>query len=144
MTPTGALRIVRLSAAYDLLVTAPFALPWTAALVLSGLAGAHATLGLGGAAPDPGDVFVLLFASLTGSVVTVWALVRLWRPSLALGLADSVARALFALAMVVALASGASTVVVGFLVPEILWGVVQAGAVLRAWRRAPMLEPVRA
>ncbi len=149
MTRTGALRTVRLSAAYDLFVTAPFALPWTAALVLTGLAGAHSGLGLDGVAPDPADVFVVLFASLTGSLVTVWSLVRLWRPSLALGLADSVARALFSLAMVVALAAGASTVIVAFLVPEVLWGVVQAGAVLSARRRTSAAfgtepEPARA
>ena len=81
MTRTGALRIVRLSAPYDLLVTAPLALPWTAALVLTGLAGAHTGLGLDGVAPDPSNVYVVLFASLVGSLVTVWALVRLWRPT---------------------------------------------------------------
>ncbi|MFV2145182.1 hypothetical protein [Isoptericola sp. G70] len=81
MTRTGALRIVRLSAPYDLLVTAPLALPWTAALVLTGLAWAHTGLGLDGVAPDPSNVYVVLFASLVGGLVTVWALVRLWRPT---------------------------------------------------------------
>ncbi|WP_143084484.1 hypothetical protein [Massilia yuzhufengensis] len=42
-------RITRMSALYDLLVTAPFATPWTFALVYPLLS--HANVALGGAAP---------------------------------------------------------------------------------------------
>ncbi|MBL0888810.1 hypothetical protein [Myceligenerans indicum] len=140
MTRTSALRVVRLSAIYDVLVTAAFALPWTAVPVLDGLARAHHALGLAGTAPASTDPYTVMFAGFTGSLVTVWAAVRLWRTSLALGAADSVARVLFAAAMGAALANGASHLVVGFLVPELLWCGVQATAVLRA-RRASARPP---
>lgn len=134
MTRHSALRVVRLSAAYDLLVTVPFALWPTAVLALGGLARLHAALGLDGVAPDASDPFTVLFANFTGSLVTVWAVVRLVRPSLALGAADTAARVLFSLAMVVALGAGASPVMLLFLVPEVLWAIGQGAAVLAARR----------
>lgn len=130
-----ALRIVRASAAYDLVVTIGFALPWLAAATFATLADVHRKLGLTGSLPDADDPFTVLFAGLMGGLVLVWSVVRVVRPSLFVGAADTAARGLFCLGMVVALAEGASTVIVGFLVPEVLWGVVQGGAVAVALRR---------
>jgi len=53
MTPTRDLRIVRVSAIYDLLVSAPFATPWTAALILASLGELHRAIAAGGVAPPP-------------------------------------------------------------------------------------------
>lgn len=129
MTPT-ARRVVRASAAYDLVVTAAFALPWTAALVLHALGRLHARLGLDGAVP-PDDPYVVLFAGLMGSLVTVWSVYRLARPSLAAGAADTTGRVLFSLGMTVALVGGASPLVLALLVPEVAWAVAQGVAVAR-------------
>ena len=136
MTTASARRVVRASAAYDLVVTVAFALPWTAAGVFSVLGDLHHRLGLGGVTPSPGDVYQVLFAGLMGSVVTVWAAYRVAHPSLAAGAADTVARGLFSLGMAVALAHGASPLVLALLVPEVGWGVVQGVAVTRARRAA--------
>lgn len=130
-----ALRIVRASAVYDLVATAGFALPWLAAATFATLASIHERLGLSGSLPDADDPFTVLFAGLMGGLVLVWSVVRVIRPGLLVGAADTVARGLFCLGMVVALTEGASTVVVAFLVPEALWGLVQGVAVVAALRR---------
>lgn len=128
----SARRVVRASAVYDLVVTVAFALPWTAAAVFGGLGALHHRLGLDGVTPSPDDVYQVLFAGLMGSVVTVWAVYRILRPSLAAGAADTLARGLFSLGMLVALTNGASPLVTTLLVPEVGWGVVQGIAVARA------------
>ncbi len=135
MTHDRARTIVRASAIYDLLVTVPFALPVTATWLFTALHTLHENLGLTGATPDAGAVFTLMFANLMGSVVSVWALFRIARPTLAAGVADTGARVLFSLGMITALAGGASPLVVVMLVLEVAWGVVQGVAVLRARRR---------
>ena len=76
-------------------------------------------------APSADAVYTVLFANLMGSLVVVWSLYRLVRPSRAAGAADVAARTLFSLAMVAALASGASPLLLALLVPEAAWGVVQ-------------------
>lgn len=139
-------RVVRASAAYDLVVTVVFALPWTAAAAFGGLGALHDRLGLVGAVPSPTDVYQVLFAGLMGSIVTVWAVFRLARPTLAAGVADTVTRGLFSLGMTVALLGGASPLVLALLVPEVAWAVLQGVAVSRAGgvRRAPATGvPVR-
>jgi hypothetical protein len=72
----------------------------------------------------------LLFASLMGSLVLVWSVLRLLRPTAELGLADTVARLLFASWMAVALANGATGMLVGFLVAELGWAAAQGRVVL--------------
>ncbi len=131
-TPPPVARIVALSAAYDLVVTAPFATPWTARLVADLLASAHLALHLPGAPPTLDGAVPLLFACLMGSLVVVWSIVRLRAPVMLLGAADTAARALFSAWMAYALWHGASPVVAGFIVPEIGWGLWQGRAVLKA------------
>ncbi len=127
-------RVVLASAAYDLVMTAGFATPWTARIALDGIAGLHDRLGLSGTVPDAGDPFTMLFANLLGSIVVVWSVVRLLRPTPFLGAADTVGRLLFSLWFGYALGAGASTILIGFLVLEIGWGVVQGAAVSRPLR----------
>ncbi|MFI8828067.1 hypothetical protein [Streptomyces sp. NPDC053431] len=113
-------RVVRASAWYDLVVTAPFATPWTYLLV-------HEALSLGG----PADRMTVLYANLMGSVVLVWSLLRVLRPLPLYGLLDGVARVLFASWQAYALTHGAAAVVWLFLGVEAAWGVAQ----LAPWAR---------
>jgi hypothetical protein len=137
MTLPNALRIVRLSALYDLVVTVGFAFTATATVIFQGLGALHESLGLTGSTPDPGDPFTVMFANLMGGVVTVWALFRIVRPSLAAGVADVGARVLFSLGMLAALGQGASPFVLLMLILEMAWAVVQGVALLAARRAAP-------
>lgn len=84
------LRLVRASALYDLLVTAPFATPWSLAWLLRQLDELGQALGLAPLAVFPPEA--LLLGNLLGSLVCVWAGLRLIRPSLLLGSLDAVAR----------------------------------------------------
>lgn len=118
------LRLVRASALYDLLVTAPFATPWSLAWLLRQLDDLGQALGLAPLAGFPPEA--LLLGNLLGSVVCVWSVLRLIRPSLLLGRLDAVARGLFALWQAWALYQGASPLLAVFLVVEIGFGVAQA------------------
>lgn len=123
--------IVRASAWYDLLVTWPFALPWSFVWLLGQLAQAHSMLGLPGSLPAADTMHVLL-ANLLGSVVVVWSLVRIMKPTLALGRLDALARGLFALWQMYAVFHGASAIVLGFTAFELLFGLLQAWRVENA------------
>ncbi|SDT83186.1 hypothetical protein SAMN05216371_7999 [Streptomyces sp. TLI_053] len=117
------LRVVRASAWYDLAVTAGFATPWTYTLVHHALSSLGEHLGLG-PLPAP-DTWQTLFANLMGSVVTVWAALRILRALPLHGLLDGIARVLFSSWMAYALAHGAPRILWPFLTLEIAWGVVQ-------------------
>lgn len=118
------LRIVRASAWYDLLVTWPFATPWSFAWLYGGLGAVAAALGLPGTV-HPLDATHVLLANLLGSVVVVWSLARLLAPSVQLGRLDAVARWLFAAWQVNAFLAGASAIVLGFALFELCFGVLQ-------------------
>jgi len=123
------LAIVRASAVYDVLLTAPFATPWSFTF-------AHAQLStlnqqLGGAALPVFGPFHMLFAGLMASLVLVWSVLRLRAPSVALGRYDASARGLFALWMAATLAATGAPLLWLFLVPEAAWGVVQS------WKTEP-------
>lgn len=117
------LRIVRASAWYDLVVTAPFFTPWSFAYAHGQLS--MLNLWLGGAPLPAFDAFQTLFACLMGSVVLVWSLARLRTPGSALGRYDGVARLLFVLWMTWALATTGAPLLWLFVVPEFAWGVAQ-------------------
>ena len=118
------LRILRASAVYDLVVTAPFATPWTFVHVESLLRQAHERLGLPGILPVP-DPMHVLFANLMGSVVIIWSIVRLHLGLPVLGRYDAAGRMLFSAWMLYALASGFSVVIVPILIIEIAFGIGQ-------------------
>ncbi|MFP2924117.1 hypothetical protein ACLESO_02650 [Pyxidicoccus sp. 3LG] len=124
---------MRASALYDLFVTLPFATPWTAGLVVEGLHRLHGLFGLAGEAPPAFDSLHLLFVSLFGTIVTLWAALRVWRPEPVFGAVDTAGRAAFSLWMAHALLLGQSSLLVAFLVLELGWFFVQGGAILR-WR----------
>ena len=124
------LRIVRASALYDLIVTAPFATPWTFALLGSLLAGIDAALGLPGSIEAPQGL-ALLMGNLMGSVVLVWSVARFHLGLPILGRYDAVARFLFAAWQIHALTNGMSWVVLPFLAVEIGMGIAQSLSVRR-------------
>ena len=124
LNPSSFLKIVRASAWYDLLVTWPFATPWTFAWLYGTLATLTTTLGLPGQLGTL-DTTHFLLASLLGSVVVVWSLARLLQPSIRLGRLDAVARVLFAVWQIVAVASGASAIILLFTLFEVAFGVLQ-------------------
>ena len=116
-------RITRASALYDIFVTAPFATPWTFALVYPQLSDTNVWLG-GAPLPAFGLVHVLI-TCLMGSLVMLWSFMRLGEPSLVLGHYDGIGRFMFSAWMAWALLQGGLPLVWLFLVPELLWGVAQ-------------------
>lgn len=118
------LRIVRASGWYDLLVTWPFALPWTFAWVYAQLGALGQALGLPGVL-HPLEPTHMLLANLMGSVIVVWSIARIVAPTVLLGRLDGVARILFATWQIYAVAQGASALVLGFTAVELVFGVLQ-------------------
>jgi hypothetical protein len=123
MPPATFRRLVRASATYDIVVTAAFATPWTAAWNWQQLSALNVSLG--GASMAPLDTFALLLASLLGSLVLVWSTLRLATPDLRLGRHDGAARLLFSAWMAWALHATGAPLLWLFLVPEFAWGVAQ-------------------
>ena len=134
--------LVRGSAFYDLIMTAGFMTPWTAAWVLNTFAALSAALALQRAVPVL-DVSGMLFANLLGSVVVVWSLWRLAHPSRRVGLYDALARTLFATWQLYAVAHGASFLMLGFTAFEVLFAFAQVLPVSRS-RQDQMTHPRQA
>lgn len=124
----------RVGAIYDIIVTAGFATPWTASLILGLLAHIHNAFGLPGAAMPEFESFHLFYVALFGIVVTMWSVVRIVWPVPLLIAADTFGRAAFALMFVWALVGGHSAVVVPFLVLEVTFLVFQGLGVRKALR----------
>lgn len=116
-------RVVRASAIYDLVVTAPFATPWTFDLVYRQLNAVNQSLG-GGALPAF-TPFHVLFACLLGSVVLIWSALRITDPQQRFGRFDGVARFLFTVWLLWALGATGAPLLWLFIVPELLWGMLQ-------------------
>lgn len=116
-------RIVRASGWYDLLVTAPFATPWTFALVHTHLSAVNARLG--GAALPAFEPVHVLFACLMGTVVLLWSILRIRDPQARFGRYDGIGRFGFGLWMAWALAQTGTPMLWLFIVPELAWGIAQ-------------------
>ena len=125
LTKPTYLRILRASAIYDLVVTAPFATPWTFGVLADLLRQTHERLGLAGILPVS-DPMHVLFANLMGSVVVIWSIVRLHLGLPVLGRYDAAARVLFSAWMLYALTGGFSVVIVPILIVEISFGIGQS------------------
>jgi len=119
------LRVVRASAWYDLVATAGFATPWTFAAIFSGLNSLSGVLGISARFPAFAPAHVLM-ANLLGSIVIVWAILRLREPRVLYGHYDAASRFLFATWQLYALAHGAHPLIWGFFIVEVAFGVVQA------------------
>lgn len=116
-------QVVRASALYDIVLTAPFATPWTFALLHAQLSAINVHLG---GAPLPAFApFHVLIACLFGSIVLVWSALRLSDPQPRLGRFDGAARLLFSTWMAWALITTGEPLLWLFVVPEFAWGIVQ-------------------
>lgn len=116
-------KIVFGSALYDLLVTAPFATPWSFAFAHTQLDAINQWLG--GAALPAFAPFHTLFACLLGSVVLTWSLLRLTDPQRRFGRFDGLARLLFSTWMIWALLVTGAPLLWLFIVPEAVFCVLQ-------------------
>ncbi|EJZ56387.1 MULTISPECIES: hypothetical protein [Pseudomonas] len=136
-TSTQYRNVVRGSAWYDLIVTAAFATPWSFAALHGALTALSQALDLPGELPAFAPAHMLM-ANLLGSVVCVWAVLRIRDPQALYGRYDAVARLLFAAWQGYALAHGASSLLVVFLVFELAWGVAQVLPVRTPSRASPL------
>ena len=118
--------IVRAAAIYDVLVTTPFALPGLAEWNLASFAELHEKLGLAGEMPTFSALH-MLFVCMFGATEVVWYVVRLRNPRPIYGLYDGLLRVVFAGCMGWYLAAGATQILIGFLVLEVFWAVLQLG-----------------
>lgn len=116
-------KLVRASAWYDVIVTAPFATPPTFAWLAQNISAVN--VALGGAALPPFAVFHTFIACLLGSIVMVWSVLRIRDPQVRFGRYDAAGRMLFSTWMVWALFHTGAPVLWLFVVPEFLWGVAQ-------------------
>lgn len=123
MKTTTFRKIVLGSAIYDLIVTAPFATPWSFAYAHEQLAAINQALG--GTALPAFTPFHVLFACLLGSVVLVWSVLRISDPQTRYGRFDGVARFLFTSWMSWTLAITGAPLLWLFVIPEFAWGVAQ-------------------
>ncbi|NWA05025.1 hypothetical protein [Pseudomonas gingeri] len=121
-------RLVRASAWYDLIVTAAFVTPWSFLALHTVLREVSQALGLPGELP-PFEPVHMLMANLLGSIVCVWAVLRIRDPQLLFGRYDAVGRLLFATWQAYALSQGASAIIGVFLFFEIAWGIAQLSPV---------------
>ncbi|MHC8409409.1 hypothetical protein ACYZTR_04350 [Pseudomonas sp. Hz4] len=124
-TSTQYRRLVRGSAWYDLIVTAAFATPWSFAALHGVLVSVSQAFSLTGELP-PFEPMHMLMANLLGSIVCVWAVLRIRDPQQVYGRYDAFGRFLFAVWQLYALLHGASSLLMVFLFFELAWGVVQA------------------
>ncbi|MCD4529773.1 MULTISPECIES: hypothetical protein [Pseudomonas] len=131
-SPTQYRRLVRASAWYDLIVTAAFATPWTFAAVHDVLLSITQALDLPGELPVFAPMHVLM-ANLLGSIVCVWAVVRIRDPQPIYGRYDAAGRFLFATWQLYALLQGASALLWVFLFFEGAWGVLQVLPIRGNW-----------
>ena len=133
-TSTQYRRVVRGSAWYDLIVTAAFITPWSFAALHGVLLSVSQAFDLPGELP-PFEPMHMLMANLLGSIVCVWAVLRIRDPQQVFGRYDTVGRVLFSAWQLYALVHGASSLLVIFLVFELAWGVAQV---------LPVRQPSRA
>ncbi|WP_057395742.1 hypothetical protein [Pseudomonas fluorescens] len=136
-TATQYRRLVQGSAWYDLIVTVAFVTPWSFAALHGVLSGMSQALNLPGELP-PFEPVHMLMANLLGSIVCVWAVLRIRDPQQIFGRYDAVARFLFSAWQAYALAHGASSLLVVFLVFELAWGVAQVLPVRTLSRASPL------
>jgi hypothetical protein len=131
-------KVVLAGAIYDVVSTGPFAFPLLAEANLAQLRKLHGLLGFTGSFPAF-EPFHLLFVYLMGSMVLVWAGLRIWRREPVFGLVDGLAEVLFCAWLAHGLARDVSGVLGIFLVLEIPWCLVHIGGYL-LWRKARRAE----
>jgi hypothetical protein len=136
-TSTQYRRLVKGSAWYDLIVTAAFVTPWSFAALHGVLLRVSQALNVSGELP-PFEPMHMLMANLLGSIVCVWAVLRIRDPQQVYGRYDAVGRFLFSAWQLYALLHGASSLLAIFLFFELAWGVAQVLPVREHSRASPL------
>jgi magnesium-transporting ATPase (P-type) len=90
----------------------------------------------------PFEPMHMLMANLLGSIVCVWAVLRIRDPQQVFGRYDAVGRFLFSAWQLYALVHGASSLLVIFLVFELAWGVAQVLPVRQPSRASRIAAPL--
>ena len=126
-------RAVRTSAIYDLVTCLPLALPGVAAVYLMILDTLNGAAGLGGQVGELSPL-AMMFVNFLGSLISIWAVLRLINPSWANGLTDVVVRALFSIAMLNAILNGVPGLVGLLWACELALLLLLAYYVHRVWR----------
>ena len=112
------LKIVKVSAFYDLIVTAGFATPWTFKWM-------HELLRTMAPLPDFQSMH-MLFANLMGSIVIVWSILRLRHTQSLFGFYDGIGRILFFTCQMYYLIGFNEPWIIGiFAIFEIGFGIIQ-------------------
>lgn len=143
----GLQRAVKTSAIYDLATCLPLALPGVAGVYLTILDSLNGAVGLGGHVGELSPL-AMMFINFLGSLISIWAVMRLINPSWGNALTDVAVRTLFSIAMLNAILGGVPGLV------GVLWAcemgllLAQAYFVHRVWqaeRRAsvPAAAPAR-
>jgi hypothetical protein len=117
------LKIVRASAVYDVLLTAPFATPWSFTFLHDQMSAINQLMG-GAALPAFGP-FQVMIACMMGTVVLIWSVLRIIEPTVRLGRFDGIGRFLFSTWMVWALVATGAPMLWLFVIPELAWGIAQ-------------------
>ncbi|PMU07211.1 MULTISPECIES: hypothetical protein [unclassified Pseudomonas] len=141
-TSTQYRRLVKGSAWYDLIVTAAFVTPWSFVALHGVLLSVSQALNLSGELPTFEPMHMLM-ANLLGSIVCVWAVLRIRDPQQVYGRYDAVGRFLFSAWLLYALLHGASSLLVIFLVFELAWGVAQVLPVRTSSRAGSFPQGIR-
>jgi len=125
-------RAVKTSAIYDLATCLPLALPGVAWLYLIVLDTLNGAAGLGGQVGELSPL-AMMFVNFLGSLISIWAVIRLINPSWANGLTDIAVRTLFSIAMLNAIFNGVPGLISVLWVCEMVLLLVQAYFVHRVW-----------
>ena len=132
-------RAIKTSAIYDLVTCLPLALPGVAGLYLTILDALNGGLGLGGQVGDLSPLS-MMFINFLGSLISIWAVMRLVNPSWANGLTDVVVRTLFSIAMLNAIMNGVPGLIGVLWVCELGLLLLQAYFVHRVWQAGHAAE----
>lgn len=126
-------RAVKTSAIYDLVTCLPLAVPGIAGIYLVVLDALNGAAGLGGQVGELSPL-AMMFINFLGSLISIWAVLRLINPSWANGLTDVAVRTFFSIAMLNAILNGVPGLVGVLWVCELGLLLVQAYFVYRVWR----------
>lgn len=129
-------QLVRASGWYDLIVTAASVTPWSFAALHELLSALAQTWNVPGNLP-PFEPMHMLMANLLGSIVCVWSVLRIRNPQPVFGRYDAAGRLLFSAWQGYALMQGASQLLMGFLIMELMWAVLQLWPVRPADNTGP-------
>lgn len=135
-------RAVKTSAIYDLVTCLPLAVPGVSTVYLMVLDALNGAVGLGGHVGELSPL-AMMFINFLGSLISIWAVLRLINPSWANGLTDVVVRVFFSIAMLNAIFNGVPGLIGVLWLCELGLLLTQAYLVHRVWQseQAATLRP---